>query len=144
MTKTAGFAGFIKQNNATGTPTGTYTTVQQLLTVTGFGADRGQIDVSAHGDQWSDTLPGRFEGKEISLTLLWDQTLTTHQNLKADFDAVTPVARYYELQHPSWATAYRAPTIPVNWDVEATDDGGMEGHITLKIVTPGVTQVTPS
>lgn len=124
--------------------TGTYNTVAQLLTLTAVGANRGEIDVSAHGDQWSDFLPGRFEGLQITLTLLWDPTVTTQQNIKTDFDAITPPTRYYELQHPSWATAYRFPSVVTSWEVEATDDGGMEGHATLRIITPGVTSVTPS
>lgn len=144
MTKYAGFAGLLKQNAATGVATGTYNTVQQLLTLGAVGFNRGEIDVSAHGDTWSDFLPGRFEGLQVTFTLLWDPTLTTHQNIKTDVDAITPVARYYELQHPSWATAYRFPSVVLSWDVEATDDGGMEGHGTFRIITPGVTAVTPS
>ena len=38
MTKYAGFAGFLKQNAATGTPTGTYNTVAQLMTLSAVGA----------------------------------------------------------------------------------------------------------
>ncbi len=144
MTKVAGFAGFLKQNAATGVATGTYNTVLQLATVTAVGSNRGEIDVSAHSDTWSDFLPGRFEGLQVTLTLLWDPTVTTHTNIKADYDATTPPVRYYELQHPSWATAYRFPSVVTNWEVEATDGGGMEGHAVLRIVTPGITSVTPS
>lgn len=144
MTKYAGFLGFLKQNAATGVATGTYNTLQQLLTVAPIGADRGEMDVSVHGDTWSDFLPGRFEGNELDLTILWDPTLTTHQNLKNDFDASTQVARYYEGQHPSWATAYRFPSIVKHWEVEFTDDAGVEAHVTLRIVSPGVSAVTPS
>lgn len=144
MTKVAGFLGFLKQNAATGTATGTYNTVPQVMTVSAVGSNRALIDVSAHGDLWADFIAGRQEGLEVTLTLLWDPTLTTHTNLKADYDASTQVARYYELQHPAWASAYRFASIPSQWEVEATDDGGMESHITLKIVNPGVSTVTPS
>jgi hypothetical protein len=144
MTKQAGFLGFLKQNAATGTPTGTYNTVPQLQTVTAVGSERALIDVSAHGDMWADFLAGRQEGNEVELTLLWDSTLTTHANMKTDYDATNQVARYYELQHPNWATAYRFPSLPIVWEIESTDEAGMEAHITLKIVTPGVTSVTPS
>lgn len=144
MTKVVGFLGFLKQNAATGTPTGTYNTVSQIQTVTAVGSERALIDVSAHGDMWADFLSGRQEGNSVELTVMWDSTITTHQNLKTDYDATTQVARYYELQHPSWATAYRFPSIVTQWDVEATDDGAMEAHISLKIVNPGVSSVTPS
>src|SRR5262245_54532270 len=144
MTKTAGFLGFLKQNAANGTATGTYNTVGQLTTFGEVGAERAEIDVSAHGDLWSDFIAGRLTGTEVDLTLSWDQTLTQHTNIKADFDSTTPVIRYYELQHPSWATAYRFPVVTKKWAVEATDDGAMEGHATFRIVSPGVTQVTPS
>lgn len=142
--KQAGFQGFLKQNAATGTATGTYNTVAQLLTLTPVGAERGEIDVSAHGDPWADFIPGRLVGKEVDITLAWDQTLTTHTNFKADFDSTAVAVRYYELQHPNWATAYRFPVITKMWDVEATDDGAMEGHGTMRIISPGVTAVTPS
>jgi hypothetical protein len=144
MAKVQGFLGFLKQNAATGVATGTYNTVTQIQTVSAVGSNRALIDVSAHGDMWSDFLPGRQEGNEVTLTVMWDPTITTHTNMKADYDATTTPTRYYELQHPSWTSAYRFPSIVSVWEVEATDDGAMEAHVTLKIITPGVTTVTPS
>jgi hypothetical protein len=144
MAKTQGFLGFLKQNAATGVATGTYNTVTQIGTVGAVGSDRALINVSAHGDMWSDFLPGRQEGNEVALTVFWDPTITTHTNMKADYDATTTPTRYYELQHPSWSTAYRFASIVSHWDVESTDEGAMEAHITLKIVSPGVSSVTPS
>jgi hypothetical protein len=144
MTKQAGFLGFIKQNAATGVATGTYNTVTQINSISAVGSNRALIDVSAHGDMWSDFLPGRQEGLEVTLNVLWDPTVTTHTNMKADYDSVAVAIRYYELQHPNWASAYRFPSITSQWEVEATDDAGMEAHITLKIVSPGVSSVTPS
>jgi hypothetical protein len=144
MTKQAGFLGFIKQNAATGVATGTYNTVTQINSISAVGSNRALIDVSAHGDMWADFLPGRQEGLEVTLNVLWDPTITTHTNMKADYDSTAVAIRYYELQHPNWASAYRYPAITSQWEVEATDDAGMEAHITLKIVSPGVSSVTPS
>jgi hypothetical protein len=144
LTKQAGFQGFLKQNAALGVATGTYNTVTQIGTVTAVGSARALIDVSAHGDAWSDFLPGRQEGNEITLTVLWDPTITTHTNMKSDYDSVAVAIRYYELQHPNWASAYRFPVVTSQWEIEATDDAGMESHITFKIITPGVSTVTPS
>jgi len=144
MTKATGFQGFLKQNATTGVATGTYNTVSQIGTVSAVGSDRALIDVSAHGELWSDFLPGRQEGTEVALTLFWDPTVTAHTNMKSDYDAVVPPTRYYELQHPAWTSAYRFASIVSHWDVESTDDGAMEAHITLKIVNPGVSSVTPS
>lgn len=144
MTKQAGFQGFLKQNAALGVATGTYNTVTQIGTVTAVGSSRALIDVSAHGDMWSDFLPGRQEGVEVTLTVMWDPTITTHTNMKSDYDSVAVATRYYELQHPNWTSAYRFPAITSQWEVEATDTGAMEAHITLKIVNPGVSSVTPS
>lgn len=144
MTKQAGFLGFVKQNAATGVATGTYNTVSQINSISAVGSARALIDVSAHGDLWADFLPGRQEGAEVTLNVLWDATLTPHTNMKADYDSVAVAIRYYELQHPNWASAYRFPVVTSQWEVEATDDAGMEAHITFKIITPGVTSVTPS
>lgn len=144
MAKTAGFLGFVKRNGTAGSPTGTYTTITQINTVTAVGASRNEIDVSAHGDTWVDIIPGRFDGTTVSLTIMHDPADSTHQGLKTDFDLSTQVVRYYELQHPAWTTAYRFPAYVLNWNVEATDDGAMEAHIDLRIVNPGVSSVTPS
>lgn len=144
MTKQAGFLGFLKQNAALATPTGTYNTLSQINSISAVGSARALIDVSAHGDTWSDFLPGRQEGAEVTLNVLWDPTVTTHTNMKSDYDSVSVAIRYYELQHPNWASAYRFPVITSQWEVEATDDAGMEAHITFKIITPGVSSVTPS
>lgn len=140
MTKYAGFLGFLKRN----TTGSTYVTVPQLLSLGPVGSERAEIDVSAHGDMWSDTIVGRLSGNGVECTLLWDPADAQHQGIKADYDATTQVARNYQLQHPSWATAYQFPAVILNWEVEPTDDGGMEAHFTLKIVTPGVTTVAPS
>jgi hypothetical protein len=139
MTKYAGFLGFLKRN----TTGSTYATVGQLLTVGEVGFDRNLIDVSAHGDLVADFIAGRLEGKEVDLVLLWDPADSQHQALLTDFSAATQTVRNYELQHPSWTTAYRFPAIFMNWGVEMTDDGGAEGHMTMKI-TGAVTPVTPS
>ncbi len=140
MTKTAGFLGLLKRNT-TGT---TYVTVPQLLSVGAVGSTRGQIDASAHGDLWSDTIPGRLDGNEVDVVLQWDPADAQHQAIKADYDASTQTARNYQLQHPAWSSAYQFPAMIFAFEVEATDDGLMEGHFTLKIVTPGVSTVTPS
>ncbi|MGI0148185.1 MAG: hypothetical protein ACREDF_01455, partial [Thermoplasmata archaeon] len=123
---------------------GSYTTVTQINSVSAVGSERNLIDVSAHGDMWADFLGGRQEGNEVELTLMWDPTVTQHTNIKNDYDATNQVARYYELQHPNWASAYRFASIVSAWEVEATDDAAMEAHATLKIVNPGVSTVTPS
>lgn len=139
MTKYAGFLGFLKRN----TTGSTYVTIGQLLTMGGVGFERGLIDVSAHGDLTSDFIAGRLEGKAVDVTLLWDPADSQHSAMLTDFLAATQTARNYELQHPSWTTAYRFPAIFTMWDVEATDSDGMEGHMTMKI-TGAVTPVTPS
>lgn len=139
MTKTAGFLGFLKRN----TTGSTYVTIGQIISIGEVGFDRGLIDVSAHGDLVSDFIAGRSEGAEVELVLAWDPADTQHQAMKTDFDAATQTVRNYELQHPSWTTAYRFPAIFMHWGVEATDDASMEGHMTLKI-TGAVTAVTPS
>lgn len=145
MTKYAGFAGFLKRNQTAASPTGTYTTITQLMTVGPVGSERGLIDVSAHGDNYEDNLVGRFAGRVVDVTLLHDPADAQHLAIKTDYDAVTQSVRYYELQHSSWATyAVRFPAIISVWELEMTDDGGAEVHLSFKIVSPGPTVVTPS
>lgn len=141
MTKVAGFNGFLKRN----TTGSTYVTVGQIMSLGPVGSERNLIDVSAHGDQWADFVVGRQEGTEVELVIAFDPADAQHVALKTDYDAVTPVAKNYELQHPAFATrALRFPAYTTRYEEEATDDGAYEAHVTFKIVSPGVSTVTPS
>lgn len=141
MAKVAGFNGFLKRNT-TGT---TYVTVGQIMSLTEVGSERALIDVSAHGDSWADFVVGRQEGTEVELVVAYDPADAQHVAIKADYDAATPVARNYQLQHPSFGThALQFPALPTKYSEEATDDGAYEMHATLKIVNPGVSVVVPS
>lgn len=141
MTKVAGYLGFLKRN----TTGSTYVTVGQINSLSAVGSTRNLIDVSAHGDTWADFIPGRQEGSEVSLNVLFDPADAQHVAIKADYDAGTQTVRNYELQHPAFATrALRLPTLVTQYEEEATDDGGYEMHVTFKIVSPGVSVVTPS
>lgn len=141
MAKVAGFNGFLKRNS-TGS---TYVTVGQIMSISAVGSERNLIDVSAHGDAWADFVVGRQEGTEVDLVVAYDPADAQHTAIKADYDATTPVARNYQLQHPSFAThALQFPALPTKYEEEATDDGAYEMHATFKIVSPGVSVVTPS
>ena len=131
MTKQAGFLGFLKQNAATGVATGTYNTVTQIGTVTAVGSSRALIDVSAHGDTWADFLPGRQEGTEVTLTVMWDPTITTHTNMKADYDSVAVAIRYYELQHPELGLGVSLPGdhLPVGGRGDRRRRDGSSHHV---------------
>jgi hypothetical protein len=141
MTKVAGYNGILKRN----TTGSVYATVGQIMSIGPVGSDRALIDVSAHGDQWSDFVIGRQEGNEVELTIAYDPADAQHVALKTDYDASTPVAKNYQLQHPAFAThALQFPAYTTHYEEEATDDGAYEAHITFKIVNPGVSVVTPS
>ncbi len=141
MTKVAGYTGLLKRN----TTGSTYVTVGQIMSISAVGSTRNLIDVSAHGDSWSDFLPGRQEGSEVTLIIAFDPADTQHVALKTDYDATVPVARNYELQHPAFATrALRFPAYTTQYEEEATDDGAYTAMVTFKIVSPGVSVVTPS
>ncbi len=141
MTKVAGYNGILKRN----TTGSTYATVGQIMSISAVGSDRALIDVSAHGDQWSDFVIGRQEGKEVSLVVAYDPNDAQHVAMKTDYDASTPTVRNYQLQHPAFAThALQFPAYTTTYEEEATDGGAYEAHITFKIVNPGVSVVTPS
>ena len=141
MAKVAGFNGFLKRNS-TGS---TYVTVAQIMSLGPVGSERNLIDVSAHGDQWADFVVGRQEGNEVELTIAYDPADAQHTAIKTDYDAVTPATRNYQLQHSAFAThALQFPAYVTKYEEEATDDGAYEAHVTFKIVSPGVSVVTPS
>lgn len=141
MAKYKGYRGFLKRNT-TGT---TYATVGQISSLSAVGSSRNLIDVSAHGDEWADFITGRQEGNEVTLTILYDPADAQHTALKTDYDSSTPTPRNYQLQHSDFAThALQFPAFTTQYEEEATDDGGYEAHVTFKIVSPGVSVVTPS
>lgn len=141
MTKYAGYLGFLKRN----TTGSTYVTVGQINSLSAVGSERNLIDVSAHGDPWADFIPGRQEGTEVELNVLFDPADAQIVAIKADYDATTQTVRNYQLQHPAFASrALQFPAFVIKYEEEATDDGGYEAHVTFKIVSPGVTVVAPS
>jgi hypothetical protein len=141
LTKVAGYTGFLKRNS-TGS---TYVTVGQIMSLSAVGSSRNLIDVSAHGDSWSDFIPGRQEGTEVTLSVAYDPNDAQHVAIKTDYDATVPAARNYQLQHPAFASrAIQFPAYVTQYEEEATDDGAYEMHCTLKIVSPGLSVVTPS
>ncbi len=140
MTKVAGYTGFLKRN----TTGSTYATVGQIKGLSAVGSSRNLIDVSAHGDSWSDFIPGRQEGTEVTLQVMFDPADAQHLAIKADYDASVPAARNYQLTHPAFASrALFFPAYVTQYEEEATDDGAYEMHCTLKIVSPGVTVSAP-
>jgi len=141
VTKVAGYTGFLKRNS-TGS---TYVTVGQIMSLSAVGSNRNLIDVSAHGDPWTDFIPGRQDGTEVTLSVSFDPADAQHVAIKTDYDATVPTARNYQLQHPAFATrALQFPAFVTQYEEEATDDDAYEMHCTLKIVSPGVSVVTPS
>lgn len=141
MTKYAGYLGFLKRNSSGSV----YTTVGQINSISAVGSSRNLIEVSAHGDNWADFIPGRQEGTEVELNVIYDPADAQIVAIKADYDASTQTVRNYQLQHPAYAThALQFPAFIVKYEEEATDDGAYEAHVTLKVVSPGVSVVTPS
>jgi hypothetical protein len=141
MAKYKGYRGFLKRNT-TGT---TYATVGQIKSIGAVGSTRALIDVSAHGDEWADYITGRQDGNEVELVVMFDPADAQHTAMKTDYDASSPTARNYQLQHSDFAThALQFPALTTKYEEEATDDGGYEAHIGFKIVSPGVSVVTPS
>jgi hypothetical protein len=119
--------------------------VGQIMSLSAVGSQRNLIDVSAHGDSWSDFIPGRQEGTEVTLSVAYDPNDAQHVAIKTDYDATVPAARNYQLQHPAFASrAIQFPAYVTQYEEEATDDGAYEMHCTLKIVSPGLSVVTPS
>src|SRR5918994_4902612 len=140
MTKYAGGLAVLKRN----TTGSTYVTVVQVLDMGDVGYNRAQIDVTAYGDSWTDTLAGLKEGTEFTLTVAYDPNDTQHQALKADFDAGT--TKKYQLSHPGISPTTNAgwefTVVPLNFVASAPQDGAWQAVLTFKIVNPGVVAVT--
>lgn len=142
MTKYRGFRAVFKRN----TSGSTYVTIGQVLELGDVGSNRNLIDVTAYGDAWADYLGGVQDGTEVTLRVAFDPNDAQHAAMKADYDAGT--TKNYQLQQPdispNTTAAFQFPAIITQFVGRAPMDGAWESEMTLKIVNPGVTQVTPS
>lgn len=86
-----------------GTVDGTYTTINNVSSISLSGAAKEQIEATALNDtakQFVDALPGFGQ---MTFSIFWDPADTGHQNLAADF-AASNTSRFWQITHPSSGT----------------------------------------
>lgn len=71
-----------------------YTTIPQVMDITGPGISRGSVDVTAHDspDGYREFVPGLADGGEVGFELGWDPGTVTHTQVSgsgilSDFEA---------------------------------------------------------
>lgn len=142
MTKYRGFRAVLKRN----TTGSTYVTVGQVLEIGDVGSERAEVDVTAYGDAWADFLGGVQTGTEFTIRVAFDPNDTQHAAIKADYDAGT--TKTFQLQQPditpNTTAALQFPALLKGFLNRSPMDGAWEAEITMRIVNPGVSFVTPS
>lgn len=86
-----------------GTVAGTYTTLNNVSSISISGASKEQIEATALNDtarQYVDGLPGFGQ---VQVSVFWDPADVGHQALAADF-AASNVSRFWKITHPSAGT----------------------------------------
>jgi hypothetical protein len=141
MTKYRGYRMKLLRNT-TGT---TYVQVGQLLELGDVGSNRSLIDVTGHGDEWTDNLAGIQDGSEVTVRLAFDHVDAQHTALKADYD--TGAIKKFHLEHPDMTgtnNGVEFTAISTAFIRRSALDGAVEAEVTLKIVNPGVVLYTTS
>jgi hypothetical protein len=141
MTKYRGYRTKLLRNT-TGT---TYVQVGQVLELGDVGSTRSLIDVTAHGDEWTDNLAGIQDGAEMTVRLAFDHVDAQHTALKADYDAGT--IKKFHIEHPDMTGANNGvelSAVVTSFVRRQPVDGAVEAEVTLKIVNPGVVLYTTS
>lgn len=124
--------------NTTGT---TYVLVGQVLEIGDAGSEEDLIDASTYGQPWKDYVLGQKDGDEMTVRIAFDPTDTTHAGLLDDY--TNSVSKKFQLRHTAWPTrALEINTIVRAYRERSPLDGVYEAEIGLKIVNPGVVEVT--
>lgn len=114
--------------------------VGQVTAVDPAGSSRNLIDASAYGDDWMDYVVGQQDGDEMNLVIAYDPVDTEHQAVIDAYDAGTE--EHFELQLAAASFHIGFPALVTKCSRGAARDGLLTLNATLKILNPGVEDVT--
>jgi hypothetical protein len=116
------------------------TVVGQVTALGNAGSSRDLIDASAYGDDWKDYVVGQQDGTEVTVELAYDPANTGQSALKTAYDAGTVTD--FEMEHADAAFHVGFPALVTQFERGGERDGLLVGSATLKILNPGVEDIT--
>lgn len=114
--------------------------VGQVTSLGNAGSSRDLIDASAYGDDWKDYVVGQQDGAEIEVEVAYDPANTSHTSIITAYDAGT--SEDFEMEHADAGFHVTFPALVTKVERGAPRDGLLTLMASLKILNPGVTDVT--
>lgn len=118
----------------------TPTLVGQVTALGRPGSSRDLIDASAYGQDWKDYVVGQQDGNEVEVTVALDEADAGHTALKAAYAAGTSTD--FEMEHAPAGFHVGFPALLTALSRGGDRDGLLEMNVTLKILNPGVEDIT--
>jgi len=124
----------------------TFNLIPNVLGAGKVGSERSEIDVTAFGDDWEDTLAGIQSGVSLTLRLAFDPANAVHLQLKDEYDDPEITHSAFALEHVASGRIVAVPATILGF-TEGSDDpksDAYEAEVTIKIVNPGVQAIESS
>jgi len=118
----------------------TFAVVGQVTSLGAAGSSRDLIDASAYGDDWKDYVVGQQDGEEMEVEIAYDPADSAHDGLVADYGNATK--RSFQLRHTPAGFHVQFPALVTRLTRGGERDGLLTMSLTLKIVAPGVQDVS--
>jgi hypothetical protein len=140
VSATPGGSSFDHTTNVTA---GSFVSMEELGQVTALGdagSSRDLIDASAYGEDWKDYVVGQQDGSEVEVDIAYDPADDGHDALLAAYNGGEP--EQFEMQHADAGFHVGFPALVTKLERGAPRDGLLHMAATLKILSPGVEDIT--
>jgi hypothetical protein len=116
--------------------------VGQVTSLGNAGSSRDLIDASAYGDDWKDYVVGQQDGTEVEVEIAYDPAESAHAALKTAYDLGEP--EDFEMEHADAGFHVGFSALITKLERGGEKDGLLKMMATLKILNPGVEDITSS
>lgn len=113
------------------------TTLPQLKSLGAFGSERGLIDASVYGEDWTSFVTGLQDGDSVDFTLVYDPSDTGQQDL-IDIYEDTDGTVTFRMEHSESLGTWDVAAVITAIHRESALDGLLQITGSFKIVNPGV------
>jgi hypothetical protein len=118
------------------------TFVGQVMSFPPFGWTAAEIDASAYGEPWKDTLPGQLDGLSGTMTIAADVADSGQDAIEAAAVADASTVNTWTVTHTGGAGQWDISARTLGVSREGQLDGVLTLSVDLKIVEPGVVQTS--
>lgn len=118
------------------------TFVGQVMSFPAFGSTRGEIDASAYGEEWQDTVPGQMAGTTGTITIAADVADAGQDAIELAYTTDPDTAQTWTVTHTGGGGQWDVAAKTLGVSREGQLDGVFTLSVDVKIVEPGVTQTS--